>query len=75
MLGGNPRQSGCEFQRTLPEYTRLDLKRSILGIGLLSFPECHDRFKENYAIREGVTLPDVTLCIRTRSSFFERKNG
>ena len=32
MLGGNLRESG-EFQRTLPEYTRLDLKRSILGIG------------------------------------------
>ena len=29
------RESGNEFQRTLPEYTRLDLKRSVLGIGIL----------------------------------------
>ena len=66
MLDGNPREFGTEFQGTLPEYTRLDLKRSVLGIGLSSFPECHDRFKEDYATREGVTFPDVTLRIRTR---------
>ena len=42
VLGGNLRESGSEFQRTLPEYTRLDLKRSVLGIGMLSFPECRD---------------------------------
>ena len=42
----------CEFQRTLPEYTRLDLKRSVLGIGILNFAEYRDWFKENVAERE-----------------------
>ena len=37
LLDGNLRESGSEFQRTLPEYTRLDLKRSVLGAGILSF--------------------------------------
>ena len=27
------------------KYTRLDLKRSVLGIGILSFPECRDLLK------------------------------
>ena len=72
MLGGNLRESGSsEFQRTLPEYTRLDLKRSILGIGILSFPECRDWFREKLAVREGGTLQDIILCIRTQ---FEGKN-
>ena len=65
VLGGNLRESGSEFQRTLPEYTRLDLKRSILGIGILSFPECRDWFRDNLAVREGGTFPDIILCIRT----------
>ena len=63
--GGNLRESGSAFQRTPPEYTRLDLKRSILGIGMLSFPECHDWFRENLALREGGTFPDIILRIRT----------
>ena len=63
MLDGNLRESGSDFQRTLPEYTRLDLKRSILGIGILSFPECRDWFRENLAVREGGTFPDIILCI------------
>ena len=58
MLGGNLRESRSEFQRTLPEYTRLDLKRSILGIGILSFPECRDWFRANVAVREGGTFSD-----------------
>ena len=64
MLGGNLRESRSEFQRTLPEYTRLDLKRSILGIGILNFPECRDWFRENLALREGEIFPDIILCIR-----------
>ena len=86
MLAGNLSESGSEFQRTLPENTRLDLKRSILGIGILSFPECRDWFREKLDIREGGTFPDIILCIRTRhnfvyqnslvvvKSFFEGKN-
>ena len=31
VLDGNLRELLSEFQRTLPEYTRLDLKRSVLG--------------------------------------------
>ena len=31
------RESKSEFQRTLPEYTRLELKKSFLGIGILNF--------------------------------------
>ena len=59
VLGGNLRESGSEFQRTLPEYIRLlDLKRSDRGIGILSFPEC-DWLKENVAVREGGTSPDI----------------
>ena len=65
MLGGNLRESGREFQRNLPEYTRLDLKRSVLGIGILSFPECRHWFRENLAVRECGTFPDLILCIRT----------
>ena len=65
MLGGNLRESGSEFQITLPEYTRLDLKRSILGIGILSFSECRDGFRENISVREGATFPDIILGIRT----------
>ena len=65
MLGGNLRESGSEFQRTPPEYTRLDLKRSVLGIGILSFPECRIRFRENLAVTVGGTFPDLILCIRT----------
>ena len=62
MLGGNLRESGRAFQRTLPEYTRLNLKRSILGIGILSFPECRDCFRKTL---EGGTFPDIVLRIRT----------
>ena len=65
MLGANLRKSGSEFQRTLQEYTRQDLKRSVLGIGILRFPECRDWFRENVALREGGTFPDIILCIRT----------
>ena len=64
MLGGNLRESGSEFQRALPEYTRLDLKRSIRGIGILSFPECRDWFRDNLAVTEGGTFQDIILCIR-----------
>ena len=64
MLDGNLRELGSEFQRTLPEYTRLDLKTSVLGIGILSFPECRDWFREKFAVREGVTFPDIILCVR-----------
>ena len=65
MQDSNLRESGSEFPRTLPEYTRLDLKRSILGIGILSFPECRDWFRENVAVGEGGTFPDIIWCIRT----------
>ena len=58
MLGDNLRESGSEFQRTQPEYTRLDLKRSVLGIGILSFPACRDWFRVNVAVREGGTFSD-----------------
>ena len=61
LLDGNLRESGSEFQRTLPEYTRLDFKRSVLGIGVLSFPECRDWFREHLAVREGGTFPDIIL--------------
>ena len=64
VLGGNLRESGSKFQRTLPEYTRLDLKRSILGISILSFPECRGRFRDSLAVREGGTFQDIILCIR-----------
>ena len=65
MLGGNLSEPGSEFQRTSPKDSRLLLKRSVLGIGMLSFPECRDWFRENLAVREGGTFPDIILCIRT----------
>ena len=65
MLDGNLRESGSELERTLPEYTRLDLKRSILGIGIVSFPERRDWVRDNLDVREGGTFPDIILCIRT----------
>lgn len=37
ILTGARIDSGSEFQRTLPEYAKLDLKRSILGMGTFSF--------------------------------------
>ena len=40
------REAGSKFQRTLLEYTRLDLKRSVLGTGILSILECRDWFKD-----------------------------
>ena len=47
-------------------YTRLDLKMSILGIGMLSIPECRDWFRENLAVRENGTFPVIISCnIRT----------
>ena len=63
VFAGNLRESGREFQRTLPEYTRLDLKRSVLGIGILNFPECRDLFMELLAVREGGTFPDIIFCV------------
>ena len=59
-MDGNLRETGSEFQRTLPDciHTRLDLKRSVRGIGILSFPECRGWFNENLAVREGVTFPE-----------------
>ena len=72
MLGGNLRESGSEFQRTLPEYTRLDLIRLVLGTGILNFPECRDWFRENLALREGVP-PDIILCMRERERETERE--
>ena len=65
MLDGNLRESGSEFQRKLPEYTWLDLKRSVLGIGILSFSECRDWFRGKLAVREGETFPDIILYIKT----------
>ena len=50
VLDGNLRESGNEFQRTLPEYTRLDLKTPIIGIGILSFPEYRDWFRGKLAV-------------------------
>ena len=47
--------------------TRLDLKRLTVGIGILSFPECHDWFQENLVVRESGAFPDKILCIRTPS--------
>ena len=55
VLGGNLSELGSEFQRTLPKYTRLDLKRSILETGILSFTECRDWFREKLAAIEGET--------------------
>ena len=49
----------------MPEYSRLGLKRSVLGIGILSFSECSDWFKEKKIPTEGGTFPDITLCIRS----------
>ena len=46
----NLREPGSEFQRTLPEYTRLDLERSVLVIGILSFPECRDWFRKKLTV-------------------------
>ena len=65
MQDSNLRESGSEFQRTLPEYTRQNSKRSILGTGILSFPECRDWFGEKLVVRESGNLPDIILCIRT----------
>ena len=62
---GDLRESGSDFQRTLPEYTRLNLKGSILGMGRLGFPESRDWYKERLAVREGGTFLDIMLCIRT----------
>ena len=45
VLDGKLGEAGSDFQRTLPEYTRLDTKRSVLGTGILSIPECRDWFK------------------------------
>ena len=42
-----------------------EAKFEILGIGILSFPESRDFFKENSAVREDGAFPDITLCIRT----------
>ena len=47
------------------EYTWLDLKRSVLGIGILSFSECGDWFRRKLAVGEGETFPDIILCIKT----------
>ena len=62
----------------MPQYTWLDLKRYILGIGILNFPEYRDWFKENFIAREGGTCPDITLYIKNSfvivKSFFEGKN-
>ena len=60
-MDGNLRELGSEFQRTLPQYSRPDLKWSILRIGMLSFSECRDWFRENVAI--GETFLDIMLCI------------
>ena len=71
MLDGNPRESGSEFQRTLPEYTWLDFEISVL--------KCLDWFREHFAIREGGTFPDRTFAPQNSfvqfKSFFEGKNG
>ena len=71
MLDGNPRESGSQFQRTLPEYTRLDFEISVL--------KCLDRFRENLAIREGGTFPDITFAPQNSfvkvQSFFAGKTG
>ena len=56
MQDGNLRESGSEFQRTLPEYTRLELKRSV---GILNFPERRDWFREKITFREGGTFPYI----------------
>ena len=49
MLDGNLGESRSEFQRTLREYTKLDLKRPVLRTGILNFPESRDWFKESLA--------------------------
>ena len=53
MLDNDLRELGSEFQRTLQEYTRLDLKRSVLGTGILSFPECRDWFSGKISRKRG----------------------
>ena len=53
VLGGNLSELGSEFQRTLPKYTRLDLKRSILGISILSFSECREWFSGKISHKRG----------------------
>ena len=55
------RESGSEFQRTPPEYTRLDFKRSVLGIGILTFQECRDWFRGKFSRKRGWTFPDIIL--------------
>ena len=71
MLGGNLRESGSEFQRTLLQYTRLE-KVSPRDWYIDFFSDCPDWFRENLAIREGGTLPHIILCVTgpaARSSF------
>ena len=78
MLGCNLRESRREFHRTLPEYTRLDLKRSILGVGILRLPEGRDWFREYLAVTEGGTVPDIIFLYKNSlivvKPFFEGKN-
>ena len=79
MVDGNLRESGSEFQRMLPEYTRLDLKRSILGVGILSFPECRDWFNEIFCRKRGWDFSEHKFVLQNSfvifKSFFEEKNG
>ena len=82
---------GSEFQRTRPEYSMLDLKRSVLGTGILSFQII---VIGKAAVREGGTfsvcfccLCGLCVCVVCFSfffhqnslvivkSFFEGKNG
>ena len=63
VLDGTLGESGRKFQRTRPEYTRLDLKRSVLGNGIVSFPQCRDWFREKITVREGEDFFDIILCI------------
>ena len=43
--------SGSEFQRTVPEYVRLDLKRSVLGIVIEIVFMPRDRLTWNICVR------------------------
>ena len=65
MLTGTLRESGSEFQRTLPESTRLDLKRSILRIETLILLEWRDSLKGNLAISVGGAFANMIFCMNT----------
>ena len=74
MQDGNLRVSGSEFQRTLPEYTRRDLERSVLEIGMLSFRNGVTSLM-NFSRKRVSDFSGHKNSLVKVKSFFERKSG